>query len=110
MLDADQVIEINRIITGRSSLVSRPLLESALSSFHYYSSLEEQTCAVFRGLLSNHPFLDGNKRTAVTVLFLLAGKLGLQIRITDLELFDLVMTVIEAKLSIPEITWAVFEN
>jgi len=58
------------------------LLESAVSRpFHSvfgadaYPTIFEKSVALFHSLISNHPFHDGNKRTAVTAFyaFLLAN-------------------------------------
>jgi len=67
---------------GRGGLRDRGLLESALhrpfqSAFgkDIYPRIEEKAAALFHSLIANHPFVDGNKRTAVTAvsLFLLAN-------------------------------------
>jgi death on curing protein len=51
------------------------LLESAVLQMkqtfggeELYSSLEEKAAVLLHSLLKNHPFVDGNKRTAVTAL------------------------------------------
>lgn len=65
----ENVIEINKDFNDTENpWVNRSLLESAFSSYHYYESDLEQICSIFRGLLKNHAFSDGNKRTASAVL------------------------------------------
>jgi death-on-curing protein len=47
------------------------LLESALfrPQTGYYADLVEQAAALWESLSQNHPFLDGNKRTAFAVTY-----------------------------------------
>lgn len=61
------------------------LLEAALfrPQTGYYPSLIEEAAALWESLSQNHPFVDGNKRTAfaATYVFLLIN--GLRISATD---------------------------
>ena len=61
------------------------LLEAALfrPQTGYYASLIEEAVALWESLSQNHPFVDGNKRTAfaATYVFLLIN--GLRISATD---------------------------
>ena len=74
----------------------RGLLESAAARpFHSafgqdaYPSVPEKAAALFHSLVSNHPFGDGNKRTAVMALdhFLLANRH--LVRLPNTELYQL---------------------
>jgi len=67
---------------SKGELRGRGLLESAVarpfqSAFREdaYPSIHEKAAALFHSLIANHPFSDGNKRTAVLALsdFLLAN-------------------------------------
>jgi len=63
------VIAINRRFNGAENpWTDEHLLESAFSSYRYYEDELEQICSIFRGLIKNHHFSDGNKRTAYIVL------------------------------------------
>lgn len=46
------------------SAVARP--QATLSQQDLYSTLPEKAAALFESLVNNHPFLDGNKRAAIT--------------------------------------------
>lgn len=54
---------------GQEGVRDRGLLESAVMAPRtgYYASLAELAAVYAHGLAKNHPFLDGNKRTAVIV-------------------------------------------
>lgn len=61
------------------------LLEAALfrPQTGYYESLEHQAAALWESLSQNHPFVDGNKRTAFAsaVTFLVIN--GIRLNVTD---------------------------
>ena len=69
-LSLDEVIAIHeRLIDkfgGTPGLRDRGLLESALyrPQTGYYEDLTEMAAALFESLISNHAFVDGNKRIA----------------------------------------------
>lgn len=72
-LSLDEAIAIHeRLIEkfgGSPGLRDRGLLESALfrPQTGYYSDLSEMAAALFESLISNHAFVDGNKRMAFFV-------------------------------------------
>ena len=69
-LTLDEVVEIHRAVIARfgggEGVRDLGLLESALyrPRSGYYSDLIEMVAAMFESLISNHPFVDGNKRVA----------------------------------------------
>jgi death-on-curing protein len=84
-LTTSEVIYVNgrllndaRILTGTRQVRDFALLDAAVarpaaSAFggDAYASLEEKVAALFHSLLRNHPFTDGNKRTAtVAAIFM----------------------------------------
>lgn len=73
-IDAEDIIQINAAICETfdepSSVISEDRLYSAISVFNsYFNSDNEVASALFRSLILNHPFADGNKRTAIVVLY-----------------------------------------
>lgn len=57
----------------------------------YYSDIVEEACALMESLLINHPFMDGNKRTAFAAcsVFLLIN--GQRIKADSNKLFMLII-------------------
>jgi len=55
---------------GASGLRDRGLLESAVAAPRqgYYNTLNEVAAAYAHGLAKDHPYVDGNKRTAFTAM------------------------------------------
>ncbi len=56
---------------GSVGIRDRGLLEAALfrPQTGYYSDLIEEAAALWESLSQNHPFIDGNKRTAFAVTY-----------------------------------------
>jgi death on curing protein len=56
---------------GAAGLRDRGLLEAALfrPQTGYYADLVEEAAALWESLSQNHPFIDGNKRTAFGVVY-----------------------------------------
>lgn len=68
-----------------------------------YPSLHEKAAVCLRNIIADHPFVDGNKRTAVTVcgIFLMRNKHALNA--TPKELEDFAVKVATDHLSVPDI-------
>lgn len=72
--------ELIKEFGGEPGLISKNLLFSSLSrpfsglsdGTELYGSIEDKAAALIHSLIKNHPFVDGNKRTAahVTKIFL----------------------------------------
>lgn len=70
-LTLDEVLVIHQLVLehagGTTGVRDLGLLESAIyrPQTGYYPDLVEMAAALLESLLINHPFLDGNKRTAL---------------------------------------------
>ena len=73
------------------SAVTRP--QATFGGEDLYVSVAEKAAALLHSLASNHPFIDGNKRTAAlsAELFLLIN--GFELSSSDRDLEELVMSV-----------------
>jgi death-on-curing protein len=78
---------------GASGVRDGGLLESAIfrPQTGYYADLIEEAAALWESLSQNHPFIDGNKRTAFAALytFLAINKVRLTTSAADTEKFVL---------------------
>lgn len=86
------------------------LLESALGrpvqSFggkELYETVFEKAGALFESLIMNHPFVDGNKRTAVTLAIRFLYKNGYIFKAEKGEIEQFTVSVVTEKLSIQDI-------
>lgn len=79
-----------RDIKTFESAINRPLIS-------YYEDIEEYAACYFESLLINHPFIDGNKRTAFGVMhvFLKLNGYDFNKKITDEILYDFVIDTIK---------------
>lgn len=55
----------------------------------YYADIVQEACALLESLLINHPFVDGNKRTAFAACDVFLRINGFRIRANSHELFAL---------------------
>lgn len=89
----DEVLAVHaRLIAqfgGSLGLRDRGALESALGrpQSGYYSDIIQEAAALWESLSQNHPFVDGNKRTAVTVTAAFLKVNGFHLTFEDREAF-----------------------
>ena len=90
---------------GTACVRDEGLLESALArpqQSHAYGDpapdLSDLAAALAYGLARNHPFLDGNKRTAAVACETFLELNGAKLEATDLELYPVYMALAEGKL------------
>jgi death-on-curing protein len=72
-------------------------LESALArpQTGYYRDLVEESAALWESLSQNHPFIDGNKRVAVTVTAAFLKVNGYRLEFDDLTAFAFLISLYE---------------
>ena len=61
----------------------------------YYQDLIQEAAALWESLSQNHPFLDGNKRTAVTVTAAFLRVNGYKLEFDDIEAFKFLVELYE---------------
>jgi len=76
---------------GSLGLRDRGALESALArpQSGYYEDIIQEAAALWESLSQNHPFVDGNKRVAVTVTAAFLKIDGYSLEFDDLEAYKL---------------------
>lgn len=74
-------------------------LESALArpQSGYYADIIQEGAALWESLSQNHPFVDGNKRVAVTVTAAFLEVNGYRLTFNDNEAFSFVMGLYETR-------------
>lgn len=93
---------------GKAGLRDEGLLESALDRLrklaaYENSSMADLAAAYAFGIARNHPFLDGNKRTAfvASVTFLLLN--GFDIAADETEVVEIFLQLADGKLTNPQL-------
>lgn len=86
-----------KLFGGAPGVRDLAALEAALArpmSGHYRDTVE-QAAALLESLSQNHPFVDGNKRTAITVAAVFLRLNGYQLEFDDLAAYRFLMELYE---------------
>lgn len=80
---------------GAAGTVSEHAIRSALARpYHgYHRRIHEKAAAVVHGIVSNHGFADGNKRTALYLVELLAQRSGYEFVEDDEVIADTITSI-----------------
>ena len=86
---------------GAVGIVSEHVINSALSRpYHgYYQSIHEKEGALIHGIVSNHGFVDGNKRTALYLVELLSQRSGYDFVEDDEVIADTITSVTRGEIA-----------
>lgn len=114
LLTVDEVIMLHGKLLeatgGFPGLRDRGLLESAVLSVNAgfedverYPTAEEKAARLAYALISNHPFVDGNKRVGVLSMLMMLKLNGVTLRYTQQELIDLGLAAASGKMGYEEI-------
>lgn len=84
---------------GSNGVRDRGLLEAALyrPQTGYYADLIEEAAALWESLAQNHPFIDGNKRTAFAVTYTFLAINGGRITADPLPTHEFIIDLHEAR-------------
>jgi death-on-curing protein len=82
---------------GSLGIRDRGALESALArpQSGYYADIIQEAAALWESLSQNHPFVDGNKRVAVTVTAAFLTVNGYRLEFDDSEAFAFLIGLYE---------------
>jgi len=105
--DSSDLIAFNLAVSN-GVVLNEHLLDSCFSSLSYYDRIEDQIASVFRSIVKNHIFQDGNKRVAVIFLFDSTAQLGIPLSLTDDEIYDITITAITTKISVTDLSKSIF--
>ena len=86
------------VFGGAHGIRDRGALEAALArpQSGYYADVIQQAAALLESLSQNHPFVDGNKRTAIAVTAGFLRVNGYKLKIDDLEAYEFLIGLYEA--------------
>ena len=117
ILTLDEVIEIHeRLITatgGSKGIRDINLLESAIMGCYQsfgekelYPTIVEKAARMAYAICKNHPFVDGNKRTAVTSMFVILRMNNISLSYTQRELIVLGLEIAGGEVTYDDVvTW-----
>jgi death-on-curing protein len=110
-LTVEEVLEINAEVMGGSHVLrERRLLESAVarpqaSAFgaDAYPDLVTKAAALLHSLVLNHPFIDGNKRTAVLATLVFLDLNGYVVRWDQREALDFMLRLAQHQIVLDDV-------
>ena len=97
----DEVVAVHAQLIARFGgsfgIRDRSALESALARprSRYYSDIIQEAAALWESLSQNHPFVDGNKRVAVTVTAAFLRVNGHRLEFDDMGAFAFLVVLYE---------------
>lgn len=99
--DPDFILDINSELLNTNCCIKPNQVVSAFASTDYYDSDLAKLCSVYRSIVKNHCFVDGNKRTAA--VYLCSGLKSLGYSSTQDLLSDLTLDVASSQYEVDEI-------
>ena len=115
----EKVLLLHQILAaatgGSAGVRDEGLLDSALESAfagsgdrEFYPTKEEKGARLGDALITNHAFVDGNKRIGIYVMLSFLEMNGIRIRCTDEELVHIGISVADGSMGYPELLkWVV---
>lgn len=115
LLTLEQLLQLHVLVIqetgGTSVLRDLGRLEAALAtqtqnvfSEELYPELPDKAAALIRGIIADHPFADGNKRTAMLTGLISLTINGVDFHIPMGELEDFAVKIAVAKLDVKQIS------
>ena len=114
MISLEEVILIHEILIkeygGSNGIRDLDLLKSAIerpfSGFgqtEFYPTTEEKSAALLESIITNHPFIDGNKRIGYTLMRLLLLENQKDIKAGLQEKYDFIIQIASGQISYSDI-------
>jgi death-on-curing protein len=115
MISLKEVLQIHNLLIdkygGSKGVRDINALEAALQRPHatfdnkeLYPSAVLKASAIFESIISNHPFIDGNKRTGWVMMRLILLENNMDIVASQKEKYNFVISAASGKLSFDEIS------
>ena len=103
-LSYEQVLRLHDALIeefgGTAGIRDQGLLDSALNTpfatfggRYLYTSLQAKAAQLGFGLVSNHPFIDGNKRIGAHVMLVFLALNGIELEYKQEDLIDIILEV-----------------
>lgn len=83
------------------SAIARPM--SSLGGKELYPDIFTKTASLMHSIIKNHPFVNGNKRTAITVASIFLSRNGYTLTATNKELERFTSAVVAEKRELREL-------
>ena len=90
-----------RDLESLKSAIAQP--ESGVAGNYFHADLFEMAAAYLFHLVSNHPFMDGNKRTSAVAALLFLHRNGVQLQVDEDGLYEITMKAAQGQADKQEI-------
>ena len=90
-----------RDISALESALARPF--QTFDDKELYPTAIDKAASLIESILNNHPFIDGNKRTGYVIIRLFLINNGIDIKATQREKYEFVMSIASGKKRFDEI-------
>ena len=121
MIEISEVEKIHDILIerfgGAKGIRDRGILESAIGrpfqtfdGKDLYPDPVDKAAAIFESIVSNHPFVDGNKRTAYVLMRLILKRNQLDIEVDQDVKYDFVIKAAKGELAFDKIKMWIKNN
>jgi death on curing protein len=121
MIEISEVEKIHDILIerfgGANGIRDKGILESAIGrpfqtfdGKDLYPDPVDKAAAIFESIVSNHPFVDGNKRTAYVLMRLILKRNQLDIEVDQDVKYDFVIKAAKGELTFDKITTWIRNN
>jgi death-on-curing protein len=108
ILTKSQIIEFHQALIaahgGTDEIRDENVLDSALSTpFQTFDgqplfpAIQQKAARLGFGIVANHPFLDGNKRTGAHSMLVMLALNGIEPKYTQQELWEIILKVADGK-------------
>ena len=98
--------EFVKVTGGIDGIRDKGLFESAVNSpfqsfggYDVYPSLEQKAAGLAYGLVSNHAFIDGNKRISTLSMLVFLALNGIEINCTEHEIYSVFMRLASSEVT-----------
>lgn len=103
------VINLNKLAGEEGLVINDNLLSSVISAASYYNNPKDKISCIVRGIVKNHAFSNGNKRTACLAFLLLSQSGKITITLSPKELETTIVDIAKNNFSVEEITNLLFK-
>ncbi|MDP4933921.1 MAG: Fic family protein [Salibacteraceae bacterium] len=86
---------------GFDSALNRPY--ATFGETDLYPSPKDKAAAIAQSIITNHPFVDGNKRTGYVLMRLILNQSDIYITATENERYNFIISISEGKLDFDQI-------
>lgn len=104
IISKEQIIELHKQLInetgGSHGIRDEGLLDSACNApfqqfdkQELYPTIQQKAARLAYGIIQNHPFVDGNKRSGVHTMLILLELNGIELTYTQKELYTIILSV-----------------